>query len=313
VFLFNELALSVAWGEVNIDFSDRSSGDLIEFSALHPTEDSTAAIEVSERIDTLHREKFAQGDGRVIQVHEVPEWHPLKSHYITNRISSSLISIFETNEGGQQEEIALWLIDNLQPTGAVKSPWVHETSNARELSDLLISYHYGAFLIESKTLGIMARATLPDREKLTRGVVKHLRRATKQLIGGVKNLRRGHRITDREGREIEVERTNPTHVIVLVPDLSLLANATEFGGAFLRKASLDCGGIFHILDPSELLRVVQAAEMISASSKAVTPIMAFDYYLMERAKRAAKHSTPNFGVLFRNRDETETAASISNR
>jgi hypothetical protein len=307
VFLFNELAVNVTWGEVNIDFSDLFSRNFIQRSSLHPTEDTNAVAEVSARIDALHLDNFYQDNSRVVRTLEVPEWHPLENYYIANRISRSLISMFETNEGDQQEEIALWLIDNLQPTGAVKSPQVHESSRARELSDLLISYNYGAFLIESKTLAILARATLPNREKLTQGVTKHLQKATKQLIGGVKNLRRGHRVTDLEDNEIEVERTNPTHVIVLVPDLSLLANVTEFGGDFIRKASLECGGIFHILDPSELLRVVQAAEMISASSTTLTKIMAFDYYLMERAKRAVISRTPNFGILFRNRDDAETS------
>jgi hypothetical protein len=306
VFLFNELAVNVAWGETNLNLSDRSFRSLLKSAALHPIEETNASTEVSQRLDEWYRGTLAAHHG-LSQELEVQEWHPIRSHYITNRISNSVISIFEDDEGGQQEQAALWLIDGLHAEGAILSPQIHETNKVRELSDILISYHFGAFLIESKTLAIMARETLPSREKLSRTVTKHLQKATKQLIGGVKNLRRGHRVTDIEGKDVEVERTNPTHVIVLVPDLSLLANASEFGGEFIRRASSECGGIFHILDPSELLRIVQAAEMISRNSKTVTRMMAFDYYLIERLKRAVVSKTPNFAILFRNRPEEPQA------
>lgn len=308
VFLFNELAVNVTWGEVEIDLSDRHDSELIRSSALHPRTNTKTSIkthatdEVAKELDALHRAQLAWRDGQVVKILEVPEWHSLESHYITNRASSSLISIFEGNEGRQQEEIALWLIDNLQPIGAVRSPQIHE-KKVRELTDLLISHEYGPILIESKVLGIISRNTLPNRSKLAADLVKDLQKATRQLIGGVKNLQRGYRITDIEGRELEVERIKPPHVIILVPDLSLLFEATQFGGEFIRTASASVGGFFHILDLFELLRIVQAAEMISARSETVSRIMAFDYYLMERAKRAAKSETPNFGILLRFDDE----------
>ena len=302
LFLFNELVANVAWGEVDIDLSDEPLRALIESATLHPTDDMDALGEVSQRIEALHRGELTPTDGHVLILPDVRAWHPITSHYITNRASRSLISIFETDEGAQQEEIALWLTDNLQPTGAVKNPQVHELNKVRELSDLLLSHEYGTFLIESKTLSVLAREALPNRAKLSRDVIKRLRKATSQLVGGVKNLRRGLRITDAEGREVEVERTKPPHVIVLVPDLTLLSEATEFGGDFIRESSKKSGGVFHILDPKELLRIVQAAEMISARGETTTPIMAFDFYLMERFKRAVTSNTPNFGVLIRFED-----------
>lgn len=304
VFLFNELAANVAWGEVDIDFTDETIGALVRASALHPPKTKYDAESVGRRLEALFRNEHRPSEsGHVSEALSVPEWHPLKNHLITNRASSSLISIFEADEGAQQEEIGLWLTDNLKSTGAVKSPQIHETSGSRELSDVLMSHEFGAFLIESKTLSIFARDQLPDRSKLSRNITRHIHKAAGQLVGGVKNLRRGYRITDTEGNEIEVERKNPTHAIILVPDLTLLSEATEFSGEFIRQISLECGGFLHILDPAELLRVVQAAEMISEKSVSVTPIMAFDYYLMERAKRAVKSDTPNFGMLIRFENE----------
>jgi hypothetical protein len=299
VFLFNELAVNVAWGEVDIDLSNEASRGLIESAKLHPADEVTASMKVGDLIDEVHGGQLLPNECYATEPLETSEWHPIESHYITNSISTSLLSIFETDEGRQQEEAALWLIDSLHATGAVMRPQIQEGTRSRELSDLLLSYEHGYFLIESKSLSIFARESLPNRDKLARDITKHLQKATSQLQGSVKNLRRGHPIMDLKEQEIKVEKSKAPHVIVLVPDLTLLSDATEFGGDFIQRASLECGGFFHILDPSELLRVVQASEMISAKKPTMTKMMAFDYYLLRRAERAITHKTPNFGVLFR--------------
>lgn len=59
------------------------------------------------------------------------------------------------------------------------------------------------------------------------------------------------------------------------------------------------GGFLYILDPAELLRLVQAGGMTAATSQTLTPLMAFDHYLLERAKITMRNQTPYFSVLFR--------------
>ena len=59
------------------------------------------------------------------------------------------------------------------------------------------------------------------------------------------------------------------------------------------------GGFIHLLDLAELLRVVQAAEMISRGSEKVMPLMALDYYLMERAERTRDAGTLCIEALLR--------------
>jgi hypothetical protein len=309
VFLFNELSVNVAWGEAIVDFSDKSFIGIFKDVAPRGTTEIADVEQVGQLIDGLHRGELAPSQGRTTEYLEVPEWHPLENYYITNATSQSLISIFESDEGRQQEEAALWLIDNLRPTGAVKSPKIQEGKKTRELTGLLLTYEHGTILIESKALGILARDTLPGRTKLANDTIKHLRKATRQRQGGVNNLRRGHIVTDPEGRELEVERTKLPHVIVLVPDLTLLSEARDFGGEFVLKTSAEYGALFHILDPSELLRVVQAAEMIAEESRSLSRIMAFDYYLMRRFERALQHDTPNFGVLFRRSNDARDEAN----
>lgn len=296
VFLFNELAVTTAWTDADIDLSDKHARALVEATMLHPAE-ADCIDEVSKKFDSIFLGNHDQSRSFAVTPPEVTEWHPVYSHYITQNASSSFLSLFEKDEGAQQEALALWLVDSLHPQGATKSPQIREASKTRELSDVLLSYEFGTTLIESKTLSILTRDLLPDRQKLARNIIKHIDKATGQLVGGAKNLRRGLPITDLAGNELKIERKQPPHIIILVPDLSLLSDATQYGAAFFANTSREAGGFFHILDPSELLRFVQAAEMIARRSSNVTPMMAFDGRLLERAKHAMTASTPHFEIL----------------
>jgi hypothetical protein len=69
--------------------------------------------------------------------------------------------------------------------------------------------------------------------------------------------------------------------------------------SFYSRIHESIGRIRHILDVSELLRIVQAAEMIAARGVQTTPMMAFDYYLLERVKKTLDAKTLCIEVLFR--------------
>jgi hypothetical protein len=100
-----------------------------------------------------------------------------------------------------------------------------------------------------------------------------------------------------------VERGKPAHAIVLIPDLHLIDDRSAYGLEFIRDFVKATAGFPHLLDLSELLRVVQAAEMISARGKTATTMMAFDYYLTKRAERALEAGTLCIEVLLRFADE----------
>jgi hypothetical protein len=63
------------------------------------------------------------------------------------------------------------------------------------------------------------------------------------------------------------------------------------------------GGFLHLLDIAELLRIVQAAEIIAARGTKTTPMMAFDYYLVEQFEKAITVGTLCVEVLLRFADE----------
>src|SRR5262249_12811232 len=101
------------------------------------------------------------------------------------------------------------------------------------------------------------------------------------------------------GEVINIERERPMHAIVLVPDLDLLCDGGVDGLERALEFMKKTGGFLHLLDGAELLRMVQAAETISGTEKSVSSIMAFDYYLMERAQKACEVGTLRFSMLFR--------------
>ena len=83
----------------------------------------------------------------------------------------------------------------------------------------------------------------------------------------------------------------------------LVDDPSVYNLEFIKNFMAATGGIPHLLDISELLRVVQAAEAIAEKSTKTTPIMAFDYYLMERVKKSAAAGTLCIEVLLRFAEE----------
>ena len=191
------------------------------------------------------------------------------------------------------------MIDQLRPEGAVKSPIVHQKTKTRELCDLILSHPYGAFLFESKALSILSRQHLPHRKKLASDLTKHILKAERQLSGSLRNLKKNCRVTDRDGVDLVIERQAPAHAIIVVPDLMLLDDANNIGGRFLKEFVRKTGCFLQILDLAELLRMVQAAEMLEQQGNRVSRMMCFDAHLTERFKRVIDLETPNFGFLLR--------------
>lgn len=305
VFLFNELALNVAWAEIGLDLSQTAISAAFESANLHPLNDNSGQKIAIDRFNQRRNADFLGDTNFVFEVSQKFDWVPVSNNYVTNSFSISEVSIVDKNEGDQQERLALWLIDNLHPGGAAKGPLVHEPGRPpRELSDLLLSYEKGSFIFESKSLSILARPKIPDRARLMRDVKGHVQKALRQLKGGVKNIKSGYRITNSHGADLTVERVAPPHAIVIVPDMTLLNSDSEFSGDFLKGVVKDLNCYVHFLDVAELLRVVQAAEMISARSQKVSPMMAFDFYLIERMSKALDAADPFINILLRFGDES---------
>jgi len=299
-FLFNELAINVAWTEFDADFSVTKLGSLAACAAAGRIDHAEAQAAANHVLDTFHLDGKIEDDMVVIDLPGTTDWHPVRNSLITNTAGASELDIFDPNEGRQQEKIIAWLTDNLLPTVSLDEPYVIIGGLQKELTDALLSYEFGTFLFESKTLAILNRPTLADRPALARAVIKHIKKAVKQLKGAVRQIKDGADIFDSSGVVRGIERTQPIHASILIPDLHLLEG--DFGFELMFDFMKATGGYLHIVDPSELLRIVQAAGMIAKRGKTTTPMMAFDSRFITRAEYAAKDGRLNVEIITRFED-----------
>lgn len=308
IYVFTEVAVNIAFGTSVVHPPPGEFPVLLGSATPYPFRPDG----VEERIAQVANEKMARlvdgtlpaDEGCFVSISPPSDWNPVRNYLITNNASQSLVSLFDEDEGGQQESLAHWLSDNLDPDGAVRSPQVHSGQEIRELTDILLTYREGVFLIESKALSILSRTDLPTRSKLAANVVKHVRKAARQLVGASNSIRKGLAVTDSKGALIKVERSRPAHLIILIPDLELLRMSDEDWMSIYYEAMKASGGFLNILDPAELLRVAQAADSIAKRSKKITPMMALDYYLQQRTRHVIEVGHPDVNVLLRFDGET---------
>ncbi|MGE4172756.1 MAG: hypothetical protein AB7F41_09790 [Methylocystis sp.] len=305
-FLFNELAVNVAWNDLPTPHALNRLSMWADSVALGRVDHSAIKVTIEPLLDRLHRHADDH-DWLVLEIGSRSDWKAVQNYFITAGAWSSLIDLFDADEGNQQEQLGVWLTDNLQPSGVYHSPKISKASGTRELTDILLSHAFGSVLIESKTLSIFAREKLPDRAKLKRDVSTHIGKAFAQLRGAIRALKSGLLVTSPKGDTLSVEREKPAHAIVVIPDLKLVEDPAAYGIDFMRDFMGATGGFAHLLDLSELLRIVQAAEMIAARGEMITPMMAFDYYLMQRAETAADAGTLCIEMLLHFVDDETTA------
>lgn len=205
IFLFNETAINVSWAEGEISPTSRT-GELIQSASLEPFDYDSLQPYVVSVLDQFDEELTPDHHIETAKIDIVTEWHELYNNFITSHGSSSPINLFHDDEGGQQEQLAIWLTDNLDPLHVYSSPRVPKGDSTQELTDVLLSHAHGSFLIESKALTIFGRKNLPDRAKLMRNMSRHLTKSISQLKGAIRSLKREIPVTDANGLGLAVER-----------------------------------------------------------------------------------------------------------
>ena len=93
------------------------------------------------------------------------------------------------------------------------------------------------------------------------------------------------------------------YAIVLIPDLDLIDERGDYGDLFTRNFIESTNALPHLMDISELLRMVQAANVISAQNRSISLMMAFDFYLARRSENAARAGSLCIEMLFRTAGE----------
>jgi hypothetical protein len=297
VFLFNELAINVAWAEMQVNVTDSRLGSLAAYAGLGQVDHTGLTATVDELFVRLRDGELTDPTMLLVDLPAVEHWNPVRNSLITSQSNVSEVDLFDLDEGRQQEKLVIWLSDNLHPDVIIDQPQIMKGARLRELTDVLLSYSGGTFIFESKTLTLLNRSELPDRTKLSKNVLSSVKKGFNQLKGAARQIRDGTRIYDTDGREHEVERSQPIHAIILVPDLRLLP--PQFGFDMMVDFAKATHGYLHILDPSELLRIVQIAEQLvrRSESQTITPMMALDSRFIERADTCIDAKSLNVEII----------------
>lgn len=305
VHLFNESVANVASSYMTFDAETAQKLAGIARAVVLSDVEPNAAIrsEINELLDAIHAGRAASTVHITTVGRCVGDWQELTSYYISNTSGALRLSLFDDDEGRQQETLAAWLMDALHSDGAYPSPQVLLGSRRRELCDVLMIGSFGCFILESKALAILTRKSLPTRMKLTTDVEKHVAKGAGQLAGALRAIAAGAEISTPDGQRLAPSSSPPPHCILLVPDIGLMARSTQFGGDFLRQWAAEHKAFLHILDPAQLFRVAQAGAMLSARSSRFSARDCLDAHLMTRFEVALKQPTPDFDFILRIEDE----------
>lgn len=297
-FLFNETVASVAWAELDIQLPTTIYEYLDEgFSIADGFDGSLYTDEIADLFETIQLT-----DLNSISLPEI-KWHAINNHFVLLGSTAPQLNIMTDNEGDFQESLGAALAGGLTLTRVEMNPFVEkDNGQQRELTDIFFFHQYGIFIIESKALSMPPDVNQPTRKKLAKKTEQHLDRAINQLTGACKKIKNGNKVIDANGNEIVFDRSIEIHAIALVSDLSLTSRTSEDIRAFYEKTN----SVLTILDTTQLFRMMQAANMIAQHSQTfMLPVMAFDYYLMERLKTVC--SSPDgridFDMLVRFVDE----------
>jgi hypothetical protein len=297
VYLFNEACTNCAWTSAQIKIDAR-----ILTLTKAPLFDDPNPVKYIDEISAILDQIYEGAVGLSAQVDLLltGEWNTLRSDFILNGVRSATLNLLSDNEGNHQEQLAHVLLGDLSPHGAYPNTQLHEQSGKKEFTDVLLTHKYGTVLLESKTLSIFDRRTrLPDRTQLSRNIEKAAKKALNQLRVAVRKLRDNVPVFDEHGKAIELERKHPPHAIILVPELDLMAGRSDEWFCRIAEFMEKTGGFLHILDTVQLFRMMQAARMIADASERSTPMMAFDYYLIERAKAVTERASINIDMMLR--------------
>jgi len=290
VHLFSEAAINVASGEGSV--SSPAQPQVPITNATYPADLGAIRAAVATVLDQLLADP-ASNRSDLIEVAGL-RWEPVSSVLVTANGGAYPVELFADNEGAQQEHLAVWLTEHLDPGRVLVRPQVQNGAATRELCDLLMSYSGGSFLIESKALSVLGRSgAMPSRSAMAENTRNHTKKAVNQVIGASKKLAQGAGITDTQGDEYHVDRGNPPHALILLSDVSLLAGHEGQCLSDIERYRTKSGGFLHFMDPSGLVRMSQAAAMLAAQSERHQPIEAFDALLIRRWRTVGKRRQIN--------------------
>ncbi len=112
-FLFNEAVVNVAWNDWPALKRPEDLSAWADTAELGPIDHAEYRGVAKGLLEQLHSTAKSNGEWLVLDIGNRSDWESIRNFHITNKNQSSLIDLFSTNEGNQQEQIGVWLTDSL--------------------------------------------------------------------------------------------------------------------------------------------------------------------------------------------------------
>lgn len=279
LFLFNEMDVCLAW--TNVALTEEDASNILNLIGSAATQYVGSFTDETSRVLDCFCNS-AQETGRypyatTIDIRKastaLEPWR-INTFYFYGTNEHYSIKINEKNEG-EVFERAIWAsLISVFPLALHKSPQVKIGEKMRELTDVCSFYTYGSFFIEAKDVSILNAGYHRDQARRIAGVQKQIRKAIVQLVGASKAFAKGAAIFDSQGRELEINREQPPHCIILITELIHWGDWNEIEDQLI-KAMKQTRTFFHLLDLCEFIALLKGS-----SGKAEL----FDYNLMQRCK-----------------------------
>lgn len=300
IAIYAETGANIAFVQAECSFGSFSINELIAHIQLHPDDDRSGPEEVVGAFKAIR----AREDGTLTsliegQLSPKAEWKLIGSMFITGSLSRTLIDLKDADEGRQQELLVEALADGVSPREACRSPQVEiSKEKTRELVDVIATSEHTYFLFESKGLKVLADEKLPARNRLAKNTLKHLKKAVGQLRGAIRHIKAEKLVFNPKGEQIDLPKS-PGHAIVVVPDTSLVRDSDDPGAELLTQFYQDTKHMLHIVDPTELVRIIQAANRAVEEGGFAKPVDAFHEWFARRFESAVKHDVAAIEIVHR--------------
>ncbi|MCK6530890.1 hypothetical protein L6R50_26125 [Myxococcota bacterium] len=166
------------------------------------------------------------------------------------------------SEGTELERAVEMLLDGLLPLPSLRAPRIATKSNRPELCDVLAfgpEFEY-ALVVQAKVDGVLAAGPSRSPGRRLASIQKNLTAAVGKGRGAARALARGVKI-EHELLEAPILAPSPDriHVLVVLSEMHAGLAWEEIANLLLAESSP--GTLFHVLDATELQRVISACQM----------------------------------------------------
>lgn len=268
VSLLNEMSQLLAWAKVkiskekSIEILNWLQDESLLYVGAHTNEVDYAHDCFCVSVESIYKNSFPNAHTiPYIEIETIIDsWNTIDLYSYDDK-NSYKFNIKDGHEGENFEKEIVSALTSVFPSTLYKNPKFKKGEIYRELTDILAFYRYGSFLIEAKDISIKNSEFHTSKTRRILRVQTHVKKAIGQMIGAVKTFMKETTIYANNEEEINVNRDQPPHCIILITEFIHEGDWSEVE-KLLFNAINETGAMFHIMDLKEFIELLKASSGI---------------------------------------------------